>query len=103
MSLEQIIINLETIYTVIREIANSSTYINLSKEHNKLYSNLADVEHYLKDSLIRLEELSKEEKFLDLLDSYEAVPLSEDLYTRATELTKGMVVDLDEEFEGDFW
>lgn len=122
MSLEQIIINLETIATVIKEISTLADYTKaVELGHPNLKTNLADVEHYLEDTLIRLEEL-RDIQFVESLDIdlskcipytedmqtlnkylLEAVPMSEDLYTKATELTKGMVADFNEELEGDFW
>lgn len=103
MNLDQIIINLETISTVIKEIVKLDDYIKaVELGHPNLKTNLADVEHYLEDTLIRLEEL-KDIEFLDSLDLNEAVLMSEDLYLRATELTEGMTVDFDEELEGEFW
>ena len=103
MSLEQIIITLETIATVIKEISILADYTKaIELEHPNFKTNLADIEHYLEDTLIKLQDL-KNVKFLNSLDLSEAVPMSEDLYNRATELTKGMVADFNEELEGDFW
>ena len=103
MILDQIIINLETISTVIKEIAKLDDYTKaVELGHPNLKTNLADIEHYLEDTLIKLEEL-KDIEFLNSLNLDETVPMSEDLYLRATELTKGMIADFDEELEGELW
>jgi hypothetical protein len=83
MNTTQVIENIIYAANLVEEATNSEAYINLIYNHPDISS------------------LNKKEKFLDLLDSSEVVPLSEDLYTRATELTKGMVADLNEELEED--
>ena len=103
MNLKQVIENIILAANLIEKTTNSEAYLDLKDNHPDISSLEDDIKYRLNAVAFYLEDLSTEKKFLDLLDSSEAVPMSEDLYNRAIELTKGMVVDLDEEFEGDFW
>ena len=103
MNLKQVIENIILAANLIEKTTNSEAYLDLKDNHPGISSLDDDIKYRLNAVAFYLEDLSTEKKFLDLLDSSEAVPMSEDLYNRAIELTKGMVVDLDEEFEGDFW
>jgi hypothetical protein len=103
MNLKQVIENIILAANLIEKTTNSEAYLDLKDNHPDISSLDDDIKYRLNAVAFYLEDLSTEKKFLDLLDSSEAVPMSEDLYNRAIELTKGMVVDLDEEFEGDFW
>ena len=103
MNTTQVIENIILAANLIEETTNSEAYLDLKDNHPDISSLDDDIKYRLNAVAFYLEELSKEEKFLDLLNSSEAVPLSEDLYTRATELTKSMIADFDEELEGDLW
>ena len=103
MNTTQVIENIIYAANLVEEVTNSEAYVNLKDNHPDISSLDNDIKYRLNAVAFYLEDLSKEEKFLDLLDESEAVPLTKEQYNRVCELTKGMIVDFDEELEGDIW
>jgi len=104
MNLQQAIIELECCLSKVVKVSESEAYQLATKEgHSSLATDLEDVKHNLENTLNNLQDLLDIEFIESLeIDLNECVPLTKEMYERATKLTKNMEVDLNEDLEGDF-
>jgi hypothetical protein len=99
MNLQQAIIELKCCLSKVIEVADSKVYkLAIKKGHQTLATDLEDVKHYLQNTLDNLQDLL-DIQFVESLeiDLSKCVPFTKEMYERATTLTEGMEVNLDED------